>query len=96
MALLVARIFSSEHPVHETVRFAVMEQILGQHLSKSRHGSLVHLHFLEDRVVVLELKGQRKVKDNVGSVGRHVALDHRRLVRVDHDKGKRNRFLQTR
>ena len=41
MALLVARIFSSEHPVHETVRFTVMEQILGQHLSKSRHGSLV-------------------------------------------------------
>jgi len=62
-------------------------------LSEGRHVSSIHVHFLEYRVVVVDFKGQRKVKHDVGSIPGHVTLDHRRLVRVDHDERKRNHFF---
>jgi len=87
-------ILPSQNNAGQTIGLAIMEQVFWKHLSKSRHVGLVHSHSLENRVVVLDFKWQRKVKLNIGSVSRHVAIDSGRLVGIDHNKGQWNLFVR--
>ena len=53
----------------------------------------LHFHFLQNRIIVVDFKWQGKIEHDIGSIARHIALDDRRLVRVDNNKGQRNLFI---
>lgn len=81
---------STEDAVREVIGLTVSQQVFWQHLSEGGHVRSIHSHLLENRVVILQFKGKRKVKHDVGPVRRHVAIERRILVGIDHDERKSN------
>mmetsp|Transcript_16166 Transcript_16166/g.33351 ORF Transcript_16166/g.33351 Transcript_16166/m.33351 type:complete len:226 (+) Transcript_16166:187-864(+) len=85
-------ILLAQNAIGQPVGLAIVKHVFRKHLSKGRHVGLVHSHSFQNGVVVIDFKGQTKVKLDVRSIPGHVAIDRGRLVGVDHNKRQRNRF----